>query len=461
MLGVAVAFGIGQDSNPACAVPRLSGVTIKGLPAVTGRICVDQFGYPPNGGKFAIISDPQVGFNASDHYTPGPKLEVRNRAGKTVLSGAPVVWNHGATHADSGDRGWWFDFSALTAPGEYYVFDPATNLRSPVFRIRKTVYKPVLMAATRMYYYQRLGTPLEAKYSQGPWVDGPAYLQDKHMRSVEHKDDPSYERDMSGGWMDAGDTDKYPPFNGDVIHPLLYAYEANPKAFTDDFGIPESGNGIPDLLDEVKVQLDWLVRCQFPDGSLPVKMGQIDYGGKQPLSADARPRYYGPKDSGATIYTAANFAHAARVYGAFPQFKAYAANLRERALKAWNWYQSNPRTFKTDTGEIKSGIANRSAEEQDRMEAYAAIHLFALTGDAKYQDNIRKKIRASRQISEGLWSEYEVGASEALVDYAGMKSADPELARMIRTKLGQSAKSEQFAPHPEADLYRAWMRPTG
>ena len=449
------------SAYPPYAVPRLEGVTKKDLPPVTGRICVDQFGYLPNSDKVAVVSDPQKGYNAGDHYTPGKILQVRRREdGKIVATGAPTPWKGGAVHEDSGDRGWWFDFSTLREPGEYYVFDPSTKLRSPLFKVGEKVFNPILRAACRMYYYQRLAVPISQPYAEGPWVDAPAYLQDKHARSVEAKNDSSKERDLSGGWMDAGDTDKYPPFNGDVIHPLLYAYRANPKAFTDDFNIPESGNCLPDLLDEVKFQLDWLVRMQFTDGSVPVKMGQIDFNGKFPLSADARTRYYGPKDSGATIFTCANFAHAARVYGSFKPWQGFAADLRERAIKAWNWYKSNPRTYKSDTGEIKSGIANRSADEQDRMEAYAAIHLFALTGDAKYGKAVVEKASKSRQLAEYFWSPYEAGASEALVDYLTVPGADAGLVKQIKEHLARSATSDQFAPGPEADLYRAWMQPT-
>ena len=460
-LSLAMLLAAQGQSLPAYAVPPLNGVTIEGLPAVTGHICVDQFGYLPDSAKVAVISDPQKGYNAADHYKPGSLLQVRRRSdGKTVFSGAPTVWKGGAIHEDSGDRGWWFDFSSVKDPGEYYVFDPSTKLRSPLFKVSEAVFKPILTASCRMFYYQRLGVPIEQTYAQGPWVDAAAYLQDKQTRSVEAKDDRSKDRDLSGGWMDAGDTDKYPPFNADVIHPLLYAYSANPKAFTDDFNIPESGNKLPDVLDEVKVQLDWLVKMQFPDGSVPVKMGQIDYGGKWPLSQDMRPRYYGPKDSGATIYTCANFAHAARIYGDFMPWRAYAADLRKRAILAWDWYKSHPRTYKTDTGEIKSGIANRSAEEQDRMEAYAAIHLFALTGDEKYNKAVLEKAGASRQLSEYYWSPYETGVGESLVDYAKLPGADPGLAKKIKDQLIRSAASDQFAPGPEADLYRAWMQPT-
>jgi hypothetical protein len=302
-LGLSMAAGVVRQQLPAYAVSRLSGVTIPGLPPVTGHICVDQFGYLPEGDKVAVINDPQIGYNAGDHYVPSRMLIIRTRTGKSVTTGLVVPWQSGAVHADSGDRGWWFDFSALKTPGEYYLYDPQNKVRSPLFRVGNKVFNPILRAATRMFAYQRIGQAIPPKVALGPWTDAAAFPQDAHARYVNAKSDPKTERDMSGGWMDAGDTDKYPPFLGDVIHPLLYAYRANPRVFTDDDHIVESGNGLPDILDEVKYELDWLVRSQAPDGSLPVKMGNVDYNGAYPLARDVRPRYYGPADTGATIYT--------------------------------------------------------------------------------------------------------------------------------------------------------------
>ena len=462
LLPVATLLGLGYQAPAeyAYSIPHLSGVTIPGLPPVDGHICVDQFGYLPDSQKVAVISHPNRGFNQNDPYLGGIFLQVRRRDGKSVLRGKAMPWNNGKIHEDSGDQGWWFDFSKVQTPGQYYLFDERRKARSPLFRIGTQAFNGALKASTRMFFYQRIGVPLERKFTKGPWTDGPSYLQDAHARYVLAKTDPKQERDLSGGWMDAGDTDKYPPFNGDVIHPLLYAYTANPKVFTDDFGIPESGNGLPDILDEVKVQLDCLLRMQFPDGSVPIKMGNIDYNGTQPLSKDKRTRYYGPKDTGATIYTCANFAHAARVYGKFPAWRGYAAVLKARALKAWEWYLSHPKTTNLDTGEIKSGIANRSPAEQDRMSAYAAIHLFALTQDPTFQNAIRANYGKSRNMSEYLWSPYEAGASESLVDYLTVPHADPMICSAIRLQLARSAKSDHFAPPASADLYRAWMEPS-
>src|SRR5471030_1646855 len=137
MLTVAVALLIGrsQSSFPPYAVKPFTGVTISGLPEVTGHICVDQFGYLPDGKKVAVISDPMKGYNSFDRYTPGIKIQVLTRGGKVILEGSPTIWNNGEVHQDSGDRGWWFDFSSIKTPGEYYVYDPSTHKRSAVFKI--------------------------------------------------------------------------------------------------------------------------------------------------------------------------------------------------------------------------------------------------------------------------------------------------------------------------------------
>ncbi|TVR52288.1 MAG: hypothetical protein EA425_05320, partial [Puniceicoccaceae bacterium] len=244
------------SAYPPHAVLPIFGETIPGLPRVTGRIHVDQFGYLPDLAKVAVISDPQAGYNAHESYEPGATLQVRRRSdGAVVFSAAPTLWNGGATHEDSGDRGWWFDFSSVTTPGEYYIYDPANERRSPVFRIGDEVYRDVLRAAVRTFYYQRLAVPLEEPYAEPPWTDAPGFPQDAWARDVNAKNDPATARDLAGGWMDAGDSNKYPSFLAEVIHPLLYAWRAHPGAFGDDFGIPESGNGLPDLLDEIKFEL--------------------------------------------------------------------------------------------------------------------------------------------------------------------------------------------------------------
>ena len=83
---------------------------------------------------------------------------------------------------------------------------------------------------------------------------------------------------------------------------ILFAYEVNPMAWTDgQLQIPESGNGVPDILDEVKWGTDWLKKMQLADGSTALKVGEIVYAAAAPPSSDHNPRYYVPGCSSSTI----------------------------------------------------------------------------------------------------------------------------------------------------------------
>jgi hypothetical protein len=154
-----------------------------------------------------------------------------------------------------------------------------------------------------------------------------------------------------------------------------------------------------------------------------------------------------------------NYAHAARVYGKFPKWKAFADDLAHRAERGWTYYRTHPRTYRADTGEIKSGNASRGPEDQDRLEAMAAIHLFALTGKPEYNAAAIRMAPKTRQLSEGIWSPYEAGMTEALTYYLSLQGADAALCARIRKQLQTSATNDRFAPPAQADLYRAWMNP--
>jgi endoglucanase len=73
-------------------------------------------------------------YNAAESFSPGTganQYQVRRWADDGIVySGTLVSWKAGATHAQSGDKGWWFDFSSVTTPGSYYIFDVTNNVGS-------------------------------------------------------------------------------------------------------------------------------------------------------------------------------------------------------------------------------------------------------------------------------------------------------------------------------------------
>jgi len=159
------------------------------------------------------------------------------------------------------------------------------------FDISPTVYTPVLKTAFRTLYLQRAGYEKRAPFASPGFADGGSHLrkgQDPEARLFSRPKDASTERDLRGGWYDAGDYNKYTSWTANYVTSLLGAYLENPSVWTDDFGIPESGNGTPDILDEVKWGLDWLERMQNQDGAMLSVMSldvEVDRMAKKMLQA--------------------------------------------------------------------------------------------------------------------------------------------------------------------------------
>jgi hypothetical protein len=453
-----------DPSSPKAAAPFVS---CEKTP-VNELIRVDQFGYRPDSKKVAVLADPVEGFNANQELAPGRTYEVRSWTdGKVVFSGAPQVWNGGAVSKSSGDRGFWFDFSIVQNEGSYCVVDREGGFRSHRFQIGRAAYRDVLKAALKVFYFQRANQPKQKPYACAGdkcWEAAAAYVgprQDKEARSVTDQQNPQTARDLSGGWWDAGDVNKYVSFAQPAVNLLLTAYSDRPATFTDDFGIPESGNGIPDILDELKVELDWFIRMQPPElngGVLP-KVGNADHGDPIPEKSTF-PRFYYPKPcSTSTISAAGSFAHAALVLGGVPQLKSYAGDLKNRAVRAFTYFQQHPKTSDCDNGSIKSGDVDRNATEQEQFSVIAAVYLFALTGEQTYAETIAKSYRVTRPMQEDRWSAYDPDQGDALLFYTTLPKADPAIKKAILDrKLEQAKTVDIYSTKPELDLYRAFMR---
>ena len=120
----------------------------------------------------------------------------------------------------------------MTTPGEYYVFDPTNNGRSYVFRIDENAYENVLKQVLRVFFSQRCGTAKPAPYAENGWADVACHLhanQDLDCRLVTDPTNAATSRDLSGGWHDAGDHNKYVNYAFEPCHDLLAAYRERPE----------------------------------------------------------------------------------------------------------------------------------------------------------------------------------------------------------------------------------------
>jgi endoglucanase len=349
----------GNDAGPIVAPQSLSAFVV-----------VDQFGYRTSAEKIAVLRTPVAGFDQGTSYAPGATYAVVDaHSGAKVFEGAPQAWNGGATDGSSGDKAWRVDFSSVATVGDYFVLDETANVRSAVFHVGDDVYDPVLTQSTRMYYYQRDGIAKQAQYATcGLYSDG------------------SGQRDLHGGWFDAGDQNRYTNWAASDVIELLRAYVENPTVFGDATNIPESGNGVPDLLDEVKWEIDWLVRMQNTDGSV---LSIAGHAGASPPSSDTSPCKYGPANTSGTLTTAAAFAFASKVYGSVASvgsaYPGFASDLATRAQNAWTWGDANPSVTFSNSGNV--GAGEQEVDDNGRLlkKLQAAVFLFELTGGASYQ----------------------------------------------------------------------------
>lgn len=438
-------------------------------PVETERIHIDQFGYKPDFVKVAIISDPQDGYNSDEAYAPGPILQVIDAiTGNVAYSGNPNLWNGGETHGQSGDRGWQFDFTALTASGSYYIFDEENNSKSYTFEISETVYNEVLKAAIKMFYYNRCNMAKSSPYAEDNWVDGNNFmnnLQDENARYIYDQNNASLEKDLAGGWFDAGDYNKYVTFAHGAVHNLLTSFDENPDIFGDDWNWPESGNGIPDLLDEINWELEWLEKMSNEDGSVHIKMGSKNYSENvsTPPSENTDPRYYGPICSAASIATASMFAHAAKTYQDIPNLESYGAALEAKAILAFDYFLAKLNANNLDTGcddgSIISGDADWELAYQREVGLMAAVYLFDLTSDPLYGNYITENVYDAEAITNGWLGPYTNVSIEALFYYTTLPNADANTAATIINTVYPhiSQDWDGFYGQNDLDLYRSYI----
>jgi endoglucanase len=167
------------------------------------------------------------------------------------------------------------DVSALQQPGSYTL--KIGDFRHPLpLRIAHGPWKDLMPASNKVFYFQRASVPLEAVHA-GPWAR-PAGHPDNSLRTVVDGE-PETKKNVPGGWYDAGDYGKYVVNAGISVATLLLQAERYPESVGDQLNIPESNNAISDLLDELRYELNWLIRMQDSDGGVHFKVGGAQWSG--------------------------------------------------------------------------------------------------------------------------------------------------------------------------------------
>jgi len=423
-------------------------------------IKVDQFGYRAADQKIAVIANPITGYNNGTPFAPGSTYEVHDWVSDAVVfTGTITAWNGGATQAQSGDQVWWFDFSALVTPGSYYIFDVSNSVGSYRFEIDDCVYNDVLTQAVRMFYYQRCGAAKPVSNAGISWTDTQCHAgteQDTDCRLYSNTN-VSTSKDLSGGWHDAGDYNKYVNFTWTTLCDLLLAYEENPTMWADNYNIPETGNGTPDLLDEIKYELDWLLKMQNSDGSV---LSVIGGGSASPPSADNAVRRYGPANTSATFSAAGIFALAAIQFSVAGQ-TAYSNTLQVAALNAWTWGNANPNVTFYNAGTLAAGEQELGSYELSARKFAAAVYLYAIAGSTTYKTYVDNNYSNMHLLQWTFAYPFEGSEQDALLYYTKTPGATTAVRNAIINAYSSSLSTNNADNLPaynnSTDAYRAWL----
>ena len=421
--------------------------------ALSEAVKVDQVGYLPARAKLALVTDPAA---------TGSFAVRRSADGSQVLTGSlgPPI-----PDSDTGDTVRVADFTALGQTGSFYL-DVAGVGASHEFDVAPDVYARVFYLAMRAFYGQRCGTAVDLAPTypgyrhaacHAPGTPNPDALM--HASSGAHGS-----VEATGGWHDAGDYGKYVVNSGIATGELLWTYEV----FADRVGevkldIPESGNAVPDVLDEVRWNLGWMLKMQDQDGGVWHKLTSERFGGfVMPEVDDGGPRYVigtgsAPyKSSCATGDFAAVMAAAARIFRPFdPDFAGAALSAAERA---WRWLSSNPGVvFKNCCG-VQTGEYGDSNCSDERL--WAVAELFRTTGRAEYGDAFAANYAAARAglVAAITPTWQDVGTLALLTYYFAVQPNSREDVRaQIRTDM--LAAADAIVARTGANPYHVSLRP--
>jgi endoglucanase len=452
------------DFTAAVGDPRGQVTFQLGGNAASGQVCLDDVslvGGEQTGGPVQDTG-PAVRVNQLGYLTHLPKQAtvvtdattpqrwtLRDSRNRTVASGQTSP--HGMDAA-SGDTVQLVDFSRATRTGSGFTLSVG-DATSFGFTISDHVYDQLPNDALEFYYHQRSGIPIEARFV------GAAHARPAgHAGLAPNLGDTSvgclagtcdYSLDVAGGWYDAGDQGKYVVNGGISVWELLSAYErgqlvpgADRRAFADGTqAIPESRNHVPDILDEARWELEFLLSMQVPAGQPLAGMAHHKVhdenwtGLPTRPDLDSQPRFLHPPSTAATLNLAAVAAQAARIWRHVDP--AFARRALVAAQRAWAAAVAHPAILAPGTDSNGGGAYDDTTVTDEFY--WAAAELFVSTGARGYRDALTASpLYVGKSFTPGGFSWQSVGALGDLT-LALVPSRSPAARRAARAAVATAA----------------------
>ena len=399
-----------------------------------GEIKLNQLGFTPESPKIAVVPGNVEGIFQVVDASSGDVLFESNM-------GVPRHWEFSDEMVSIAD------FSEFTEPGRYRIVHEQAG-SSYDFEIRNDIFREVSKASIKAFYFNRASTELLEEHA-GIWARPMGHPDDVvyvHESAATEERPEGYVFSSPKGWYDAGDYNKYAVNSGISTYTLMAAYEHYPEYYRNlSLNIPESGNNNPDLLDEIRWNLDWLLTAQDPnDGGVYHKVTTKNFAGVVMPHEATADRFAVMKSTGGTLNFAAVMATAARVYSEYDP--AFAEQAIEAAEYAWQWAIENPEQYYVQPEDIQTG-AYGNRELSDEFD-WAAAELYITTGNDEYWnarnfDEINVGVPSWGYVRPLAWvslahhRENLTGAADlGLIERRIMKQADELLEEFNRSAYG-------------------------
>jgi len=388
------------------------------------KIAVNQVGFQPGNSKYVFFSEPVGKFFIIDHIS-----------GEKVFEAKTKLWKK--NDPSTGQTVYRGEFGALRRAGTYHIQTPDNKVSAP-FSIAGNVYKDLYDKSLKSFYIQRCGMQLSEEFA-GDFAHDACHTEDGHFHPSCNKEGMG---DVTGGWHDAGDYGKYVVNAAYSLGVMFMGYELFPGGFRcDNIAIAESGNGIPDFLDECRYELEWLLKMQGEDGGVYHKIT-----GKNFKALDLKPeedlakRFILYKSTAATADFAVATAMAARIY--LDDDAEFSASCKKAALRAWTYLEQYPE-ISPDGGyknpeDVKTGQYDDWDDRDERL--WAAIELYRSFGDAKHLNYFEKYINDVEAFpSEITWRFVSAFANMSYLAPNG-SSKNPGILKHVTRKLEKYCK---------------------
>ncbi len=412
----------------------------------------NQTGYLPNESKEAMVGYYLGSLGEMDIAQTAKTFQIIDSAGKQKFDGLLVSRTDVGFTSPAYQRVYEADFTKFTAPGEYRILVPGIGASFP-FRIEDSVAAAFARTYALGIYHQRCGTANEmpfTRFTHGPCHTGPVEVPDMSRKfasvnnslekeTADFHDEPRHTAsqlknvdaslfpfvnrgplDERGGHHDAGDYSKYTINSALFIHHLVFAADVFPGVSAlDNLGLPESGDGKSDILQEAKWESDFLAKMQDADGGFYFLVYPREREYEDNVTPDhGDPQIVFPKTTAVTAAATAALAECASSPEFKKEFPEAAALYLEKAKKGWNFLTRAIAKFGKDGAYQKITHYGNDFMHDDEL-AWAACEMFLATGDKECEKKLIEWLNPSDPNTR-KWSWWRLYASYgcAIRDYA-------------------------------------------